>query len=218
MTDDVLPARLRRCLAASAGALGTAPDPRFLWLPADAGAGRPILRWGRHDSPLGPVLAAAADGALCWLTFLDPNDGPDAATTRAQLAKTWPDAGTIEDPEATRTAVTLAFFPETALAYPLPLRLRGTPFQRAIWSMLLRIPRGALVTYGDLAAAVGRPKAVRAAGSAVGANPVAVLVPCHRVISRTGSPLKYAGGPERKRALLSAELPAVQSPSTSAMP
>ena len=211
MTDDAFPARLRRCLAASARALEAAPDPRLRWLPADAGPNRPTLRWGRHDSPLGPVLAAAADGSLCWLTFLGADDG-------AHLAKAWPDAETIEDPDATRTAVTLAFVPETSLTAPLPLRLRGTPFQRAIWAMLLRIPKGALVTYGDLAAAVGRPKAVRAAGSAVGANPVAVLVPCHRVIGRTGSPLKYAGGPERKRALLEGELPAAQSPNTSAMP
>ena len=194
-------AQLRRCLAAARGALDAAPDPRLRCLAAADRA--PVdLRWGRHASPFGPVLAAAAGDGLCWLNFIRDGD----ADALERLAKAWSGSRLIEEPAATAAAVALAFEPARLPPEPLPLRLRGTPFQLAVWRMLLRIPRGALVTYGDLAAAVGHPKAVRAAGSAVGANPVAVLVPCHRVIGKAGFPFKYAGGPERKQALLAWEL------------
>jgi len=198
--DPTIPL-LRDRLAASRGALAAAPDLRLRCLESAAPAPAE-LRWGRHESPFGPVLAAAAEGGLCWLNFIQ--DGEADALER--LAKAWPASRLVDDPAATAEAVALAFQPARMPSEPLPLRLRGTPFQLAVWRMLLRIPRGALVTYSDLAAAVGRPKAVRAAGSAVGANPVAVLVPCHRVIGKAGFPYKYAGGPERKRALLAWEL------------
>ncbi|MEI7610105.1 MAG: methylated-DNA--[protein]-cysteine S-methyltransferase [Rhodospirillaceae bacterium] len=193
--------RLHAVLAASHGVLEGAPDPRLRCLES---TGRPPreVRWGRHPSPYGPVLAAAAEGALCWLAFIkEDEDAP-----LARLAQTWPGATLHEDPDATAAAVALAFGPATRLPQPLPVLLEGTPFQQTVWRALLRIPVGALVTYGDLAAAVGRPKAVRATGSAVGANPVSVLVPCHRVIGKAGTPFKYGGGPERKKALLAFEL------------
>jgi methylated-DNA-[protein]-cysteine S-methyltransferase len=85
---------------------------------------------------------------------------------------------------------------------PIPLDLRGTPFQRAVWAALLSIAPGATSTYALVAAAAGSPAAVRAAGAAIGRNPVSLIVPCHRVLGRDGSLTGYAGGLERKRALL----------------
>ena len=213
MPPEPTPDQLRKILKASAGVLDGAPDQRLRCQSMDSHGAPVRLRWGRHESPFGPVLAAAADSGLCWLNFIK---GP-LAEAQEQMARFWPGAERTEDPAATEEAVALAFQPSRQPAEPLPLLLRGTAFQVAVWRALLRIPRGALVSYGDLAAAVGHAKAVRAAGSAVGANPVSVLVPCHRVIGKTGTPFKYGGGPERKKALLAWEL-APQSPSTSAMP
>jgi methylated-DNA-[protein]-cysteine S-methyltransferase len=88
---------------------------------------------------------------------------------------------------------------------PIPLDLRGTPFQRAVWTALQALPAGATSTYAAMAQAAGSPAAVRAAGAAIGRNPVSVIVPCHRVLGRDGSLTGYAGGLERKRALLAHE-------------
>src|SRR5690606_14591818 len=88
-----------------------------------------------------------------------------------------------------------------AASEPLAVHVRGTNFQLAIWRALLRIPEGKAVSYGQLAAACGKPGAARAVGSAVGANPVAVLIPCHRVIQQSGALGGYRWGPERKLAL-----------------
>ena len=217
MIQDPTIRQLRDRLAISHGALHGPPDPRLRCL-AGGDRERPELRWGHHQTPFGPVLAAVtAAGALCWLNFIKGSLQGSEAEALGGLAKAWPGSRQVEDPAASMAAIILAFQPELAPSEPLPLRLRGTPIQLAVWRMLLRIPRGALVTYGELAAAVGHAKAVRAAGSAVGANPVSVLVPCHRVIGKAGDPFKYGGGPERKRALLAWELLG-QSPSTSAMP
>ncbi|MEI6557468.1 MAG: methylated-DNA--[protein]-cysteine S-methyltransferase [Rhodospirillaceae bacterium] len=207
MTTELTLDSLCRALQASRGALDGAPDPR-LRCRLETGRRLPAaLAWGRHGTPFGPVLAAATSGDLCWLAFIKDGD----ADALRRLARAWPGATLTEQPAATADAVALAFHPGHRLAAPLPVLLAGTPFQLAVWQALLRIPAGALVSYGDLAAAVGRPRAVRAAGSAVGANPVSVLVPCHRVIAKAGDPFKYGGGPERKRALLTWELIAAGS-------
>ncbi len=204
MLSDLTGSRLRRILHDSRGVLAGAPDPRLRCLTVSVSGSKdaPALRWGRHDSPFGPVLAAAADSGLCWLNFIKT----DTDTSLGHLARAWPEARLSEEPTATRDAIALAFEPDHQFAEPLPLLLRGTAFQLAVWRALLRIPRGALVSYGDLAAAVGHAKAARATGSAVGSNPVSVLVPCHRVIGTTGFPFNYGGGPERKKALLAWEL------------
>jgi methylated-DNA-[protein]-cysteine S-methyltransferase len=89
--------------------------------------------------------------------------------------------------------------------FELPLDLHGTPFQRAVWAALLDIPRGRTCSYGDIARLVGSPQAVRAVGVAVGRNPVGIIVPCHRVIGRDGTLTGYAGGLDRKQALLRLE-------------
>ena len=96
----------------------------------------------------------------------------------------------------------LAYFAGGALEFDVPLDLRGTPFQRSVWQALLAIPGGETRSYGEIAKALGTPSAVRAVGAAVGRNPVSVIVPCHRVVGSDGSLTGYAGGVDRKRALL----------------
>ncbi len=90
-------------------------------------------------------------------------------------------------------------------AFPLPLDLRGTPFQQQVWRELRKVPYGQTVSYGELARRVGRPGAVRAVGQAVGANPIPIIVPCHRVVGADGSLVGYGGGLEIKSALLRLE-------------
>ena len=215
---------LRQILAASRGVLDeNRADPRLCLVMGPPGHGAaPPLFWGRHESTFGPVLAAATATGLCWLSFIRDLAGPSEAEALSltDLTAAWPHSRLIHQPAATSDAIALAFIHETRLAAPLPVQLQGSEFQLKVWSALLRIPTGALVSYGDLAKAIGRPTAFRATGSAVGANPVSVLVPCHRVIGVSGSVYKYSGGPERKKALLAWELQHrfPHSPSTSAMP
>ena len=160
-----------------------------------------VIRWGRHSSPFGVVFAAAAEAGLCWLGF----DG-DAANL-ARLAKDWPRVQWIEDAAATRDAVERAFeVTRPSVDQPaVPVLVRGTPFQVRVWQALTAIPAGAVVSYRDVADAIGQPKAARAVGGAVGKNPIAVLIPCHRVILTSGALHHYGWGPARKRALLAWE-------------
>lgn len=170
-----------------------------------AGAGLAI-RWGVHESPFGPALLGLTERGLCWLAFLRPEGGgPGAALT--ELADQYPAARLVQDAAGTADAAARAF----ALGGPggpgdpLPVLLRGTPFQLKVWEALLRIPPGGLSTYGDLARAIGRPEASRAVGAAVGRNPVSWLIPCHRVILRTGVVHNYRWGVGAKRAMLAVE-------------
>jgi methylated-DNA-[protein]-cysteine S-methyltransferase len=98
-----------------------------------------------------------------------------------------------------------AYFAGETLTFDVPLDLQGTPFQRAVWQALLAIPGGETRSYGEIAKALGATTAVRAVGAAVGRNPVSVIVPCHRVLGSDGSLTGYAGGVDRKRALLALE-------------
>ena len=163
----------------------------------DGGRGETI-RWAIADSPLGPMLVAATARGICRLSF-DEDEG--ALARRFHAATILPDDGSIAGlVEGALKAV------REPLAMPdLPLDVAGTAFQQAVWQELRRIPPGETRSYAAIAAAVGRPGAVRAAGSANGANPVAVLVPCHRVVRSDGSLGGYAYGLERKRKLLEAE-------------
>ncbi|MEI8394151.1 MAG: methylated-DNA--[protein]-cysteine S-methyltransferase [Rhodospirillaceae bacterium] len=189
----------REVLERSRGVLDGPPTPSLILDTVSTLPAAPLL-WGRHDSPLGPVLAAAIDRRPCWLGFT-PN-GPESAL--ADLARRWPGVRMHEDATATRAAIDLAFSDQPHRE-PIRLLLCGTAFQCEVWRMLARIPRGALVSYGEIAAAIGRPRAVRAVGGAVGANPISVLIPCHRVIRQSGTLDNYAWGPELKRALLAEE-------------
>jgi len=156
------------------------------------------VHYGEAASPFGRVFVAATARGICALSFLD--GGSEAALER--LARQWPGASLRADHgEAARIAAQV-FCPDTARRDgPISLAVRGTNFQVAVWRALLEVPCGALVAYGDLARAVGRPKAQRAVGAAVGANPCAFAIPCHRVIRESGAIGGYRWGVTRKRAM-----------------
>lgn len=157
----------------------------------------------RIETPLGQALLVTdADGAVRALDFADYED-----RMRRLLARHAPGAALVEgraDVRA-RAAVTAYFDGDARALEGVPVRTAGTAFQEAVWEALRTIPAGETRSYAQLAAAVGRPKAVRAAGMANGQNPVAVLTPCHRVIGANGTLTGYAGGLERKRWLLAHE-------------
>ncbi len=147
-------------------------------------------------TPLGPMRLARSETGLLGAWFDGQKAHPGALPA--------PEAP--DDPLLRRAAAQLLDHCAGRLRrFDLPLDLRGTPFQRAVWQALLQIPPGRTCRYADIAARVGRPQAVRAVGAAVGRNPVSVIVPCHRVLGGDGSLTGYAGGLERKRALLALE-------------
>ena len=175
------------------------------------GAGLTI-RTGFHDSPFGECLIGVTDRGICGLSFV--LDG-DRSGAMAELRNHWPGATFIEDPGATRLTVRKVFAAwddrgqprpsdggDDVSPTPLSLLVRGTNFQVRVWQALLRIPPGAVATYEDIASSVGRAGATRAVGSAIARNPVAYLIPCHRVIRKTGAFGGYHWGAARKVALL----------------
>lgn len=151
----------------------------------------------RYDSPLGPMIVAATDRGLAGLWFEGQRHLPDSSV--------WPHAP--QHPVLVQAVAQLGdYFAGHRTQFELPLDLQGgTPFQRSVWQALLAIPAGDTTSYGELSRQVGRPAAVRAVGAAVGRNPVSIVVPCHRVLGRDGSLTGYAGGLERKSALLQLE-------------
>lgn len=181
-----------RFYANTKGHLGMTPSA---WKNGGAGV---TIRWAVVQTALGQMLLAATDKGICRLSFDE-----DEAT----LAQRFPKADILAGGAALEELVTgaIAAIEHPAQMPDLPLDVAGTAFQQAIWNELRRIPAGETRTYADIAAAVGKPKAVRAAGSANGANNVAVLIPCHRVIRTDGTLGGYAYGLERKEKLLTAE-------------
>jgi AraC family transcriptional regulator of adaptative response/methylated-DNA-[protein]-cysteine methyltransferase len=166
------------------------------------GAGLTIEH-GTHNSPFGPVLVATTARGICGLFFL--SDRGDEARQVASLQKQWPSATLRPNPRAGRAHAERIFALDSAVASPIPLLLNGTNFQLNVWKALLKIPAGTLVTYQQLALAAGTPEAVRAVGTAVGRNPVSFLIPCHRVIRKSGAFGNYGGGVDRKKAMLAWE-------------
>jgi AraC family transcriptional regulator, regulatory protein of adaptative response / methylated-DNA-[protein]-cysteine methyltransferase len=159
------------------------------------------IRWAVADTWLGPMLIAATEKGICRLSFEE--DG-------AALQRRFPYASIEPGGEAMADLVrrTVAAVEAPERPHDLPLDVRGTAFQEAVWQELQRIPPGETRSYAQIAAAVGRPAAVRAAGSANGDNHVAILIPCHRVVRSDGSLGGYAYGLERKRRLIERERPA----------
>ncbi len=164
---------------------------------ANGGAGVTI-RWARVDTTLGPMLVAATDKGICRLSFDEDEDDLRARFPKADLV-----AGSGDFAEMLDRVVAAVEVPGSDPG--LPLDVRGTAFQERIWEELRRIPAGETRSYAELAAAAGKPKAVRAAGSANGANSVAVLIPCHRVVRSDGSVGGYAYGSAIKSELLARE-------------
>ena len=157
----------------------------------------PDLVAARHASPLGPILLAATDRGLAGLWFEGQRYHPDAGR--------WPMQP--DHPVLTVARKQLdEYFAGRRTAFDLPLNLQGgTPFQRSVWQALLGIPAGQRTSYAILSQRIGKPAAVRAVGAAVGRNPVSIVVPCHRVVGTDGSLTGYAGGLDRKTALLQLE-------------
>jgi len=161
------------------------------------GAGLTI-HYGFHASPFGECLIATSPRGVCALRFVA--GGRDAAL--AELAAEWPGAVLRASARATRH-VARALFGDRRDA--IALHVRGSNFQIKVWEALLTVPSGTLISYGTLATRIGAPRAARAVGTAVGQNPVALLIPCHRVIRETGVLGSYRWGAARKSALLARE-------------
>jgi len=148
------------------------------------------------NTPLGKLLLARTAKGLAGIWF----DGQKHHPAPLSVVRR-PDDALLR-----RAADQLhAYFAGETLTFDVPLDLQGTPFQRAVWQALLAIPGGETRSYAEIAKALGAATAVRAVGAAVGRNPVSVIVPCHRVLGSDGSLTGYAGGVERKRALLALE-------------
>jgi AraC family transcriptional regulator of adaptative response/methylated-DNA-[protein]-cysteine methyltransferase len=160
------------------------------------------IEWGAHDTPFGECVVGVTPRGICGLNFALA-DGTTGALAR--LADTWEGARMTENPRATQSVVEQIFGVARGPRAPLAVLVKGTNFQLKVWEALLRIPLGAVATYEDIAVAAGSPRAVRAVGSAVGQNPVSYLIPCHRVIRKTGAFGNYGGGVARKRAMLAWE-------------
>ena len=158
------------------------------------------LVYGFHPSPFGDCLLAASERGITNLIFLGDNGTPGALDL---LQAEWPLADLVEDPGVTQGMIQQAY--ELFTSQPggtLRLHLSGTNFQLKVWEALLRIPPGTVVTYANIAVAIGLPGAARAVGQAVGRNPVAVIIPCHRVIRKAGDFGGYRWGAARKKAML----------------
>jgi AraC family transcriptional regulator of adaptative response/methylated-DNA-[protein]-cysteine methyltransferase len=164
---------------------------------ARRGAGL-TLRYGWFPSPFGEVLAMGTEHGLCGLAFAEE---VGRAAAFADLAARWPEARLEPAPEAVADWVGAAFAPGGRPA----LHVFGAPFQIKVWEALLAVPSGQVTTYGALAAAAGAPAGARAAGAAVGRNPVAWLIPCHRAIAASGRLTGYHWGLPVKRAMLAWE-------------
>jgi AraC family transcriptional regulator of adaptative response/methylated-DNA-[protein]-cysteine methyltransferase len=156
--------------------------------------------WGQADTPFGAALVGWTPRGLCYLAFLDD----DAAGRQQELQAAWP-AATLARDDGAAQRLLAQVFPATPQPGRLHLLLRGTNFQLKVWEALLRLPPGRRVSYTQLAAMAGVPKAQRAVGSALAANQIGWLIPCHRVIRESGDSGHYRWGGERKAAMLAWE-------------
>ena len=159
------------------------------------------IRYGIHASPFGPCLVATTERGICHLGFVQTSEG-DAID---ELVKEWSQATMIEDYKSTAPLIEPIFDLSQRGRESLRLHLRGTNFQIKVWEALLQIPQGTVTTYEGIATRIGNPSALRAVGTAVGHNPIAVLIPCHRVLRKDGAFGNYRYGSARKKALLAYE-------------
>jgi AraC family transcriptional regulator of adaptative response/methylated-DNA-[protein]-cysteine methyltransferase len=161
------------------------------------------IQYGFHQTPFGECLLARTTRGVCALAFVEEGGGEQALN---DLRLKWRRARLEENPAATAALVAQIFRPPDARTGTMNLLLNGTNFQIKVWEALLRIPSGAVVSYEDVAMSIGMPGAARAVSNAVASNPVAVLIPCHRVIRKDGDFGGYHYGTARKKALLGWEM------------
>ncbi len=153
------------------------------------------------ESPVGVLTVAERAGRVCLLHF-----GPDGPAVHEMFDRWYPGEPRVRQPVPGVAAVMGRYFNgEVGVLDAIPVELNGTPFQKNVWQALRRIPAGTTISYAALAKRIGDPSAVRAVGTANGANPVAVIVPCHRVIGSNGRLTGYGGGLDRKQWLLEHE-------------
>jgi methylated-DNA-[protein]-cysteine S-methyltransferase len=154
------------------------------------------MRYDYCKTPLGRMLLVADDkGRLCGAHFIGQKYFPESR------------AGWVKDEKLLKTAKreVLEYFAGKRKAFSVPLAPEGTPFQRAVWREIAKVPFGETITYAELARRAGFPGSARAAGAATGRNPIGVIVPCHRIVGTNGSLTGYAGGLPKKKALLALE-------------
>lgn len=182
-----------RFYATSSKALGMTPR-QFR-----SGGANAEIKFAIGESSLGLVLIAMSDKGVCAIFFGDDADG-----LARDLKKQFPRARLVGGDPAFEAlaAKVIGFVEDPRVDLDLPLDIRGTAFQRRVWEALRRIPLGATASYAEIAKAIGAPKSVRAVGRACSSNPIALAIPCHRVVGSNGSLTGYRGGIERKRALL----------------
>lgn len=157
-----------------------------------------VIDHGVHDTPFGQAFVALTPRGVCNFSFLD-DQAPEAPLTA--LAHNWPEAELREAPSRTQGVIHTMFDGSKTPDRPISLHVSGTNFQISVWRALLAIPPAKVVSYAQVANAVGNPKAARAVGLAVGANPVALMIPCHRVIQQNGRLGGYHWGETRKQAI-----------------
>lgn len=158
------------------------------------------IRYSFAESPFGRIFVASTAKGICCLEFADA-----PADSFARLERKFPKARFAQDVDERQQDALSIFTRDWSESKAIKLHLKGTDFQLQVWEALLKIPMGGLATYGDIAAVIHHPKACRAVGTAVGDNPVAFLIPCHRVIRSTGKWGNYRWGEVRKTALISWE-------------
>ncbi|MGN6702056.1 MAG: methylated-DNA--[protein]-cysteine S-methyltransferase, partial [Burkholderiaceae bacterium] len=174
-----------------------------------AGGARETIRFAVGQCALGAILVASSARGVCAILL---GDDPDALAR--DLQDRFPRAELVGgDRDFERhVAAVVGFVDAPAIGLDLPLDVRGTAFQQRVWQALREIPAGSTVSYTELADRIGQPQAVRAVASACAANPLAVAIPCHRVVRRDGGLSGYRWGVERKRALLATESGAARAP------
>ena len=160
------------------------------------------IDWGEADSPFGPCTIGWNTRGICHLAFHEPDD---TFAVPPDLRESWPHATTLRDDREARRRAKLIFHADRHSPIPLKAFVKATAFQLNVWRALLRIPEGCVASYRAMAGIIGSPNAARAVGTACGSNPVAYLIPCHRVIRETGIVKGYRWGETRKRALLAWE-------------
>lgn len=156
------------------------------------------IEYGTHATPFGEAFIAMTARGICQLEFIDSKS---ASVLVKQLKQTWPKAQLLSAPRKAATVLRQIFNGEQKPDRPLSLYVKGTNFQIQVWRALLQIPTGGVSSYSLIAQTLGKPQASRAVGSAVAANPVAFLIPCHRVIQQSGQIGQYHWGVERKHAM-----------------
>ncbi|CAL8980711.1 Bifunctional transcriptional activator/DNA repair enzyme Ada [Rhodoplanes serenus] len=167
-----------------------------------AGGAGLVLTYGFHPSPFGTALVMATPRGLAGVAFADPEQGGEQAAF-ADMQRRWPNAGYVRDQDGTAALARRVFDPQTWRPdRPLRIVMIGTDFEVRVWETLLRVPLGRLTTYSDVAGTVCSPKAARAVGAAIGRNPLCFVVPCHRVIAKSGDLTGYHWGLTRKRAII----------------